>query len=86
MNLYKTYCLTGLLEFQDRWLFLSKHLTFVSPPYFLVTLMGVDATFRGFVVQARSAADGSLIGTFVENSTDIQLLNCSGDPDSTVRH
>ena len=48
--------------------------------------MGVDATFRGFVVQARSAADGSLIGTFVENSADIQLLTCSGDPDSTVRH
>ena len=48
--------------------------------------MGVDATFRGFIVQARSAADGSLIGTFVENSTDIQRLTCSGDPDSTVRH
>ena len=48
--------------------------------------MGVDATFRGFVVQAHSAADGSLIGTFVKNSGDIQLLTCSGDPDSTVRH
>ena len=48
--------------------------------------MGVNATFTDFIVQARSGANGSLIGTFVENSADIQLLNCSGDPDSTVRH
>ena len=48
--------------------------------------MGVNATFRDFIVQARSVADGSLIGTFVENSADIQLLNCSGYLNSTVRY
>ena len=58
--------------------------------YFLilrtVTLMAMDEVFRGFVIQARDAADGSLIGSFdTMQSGLVQTLNC-GDPgqDSTV--
>ena len=48
-------------------------------------LVGVEEVFRGFVIQARDAADGKLIGSFINLPTTAKLLGC-GDPgqDSTV--
>ena len=41
-------------------------------------------SFRGFVIQSRDAADGSLIGSFSDLPATAQLLFCDGQ-DSTVR-
>ena len=48
----------------------------LPPP--AVTLSGSGGEqFRGFLVQARAAADGSPVGTFTEIGVDQTLSSCS---------
>lgn len=43
----------------------------------VVVIIGTQNTFRGFLVQARSTASDTLIGTFIVSGTAIQqTLDC----------
>ena len=43
-----------------------------------VTLSGSgDEQFRGFLVQARTVADGTPVGTFIDNGDDQTLSSCT---------
>ena len=53
-----------------------------SPKHFalllLVTLSGSGGEgFRGFLVQARTVADGSPVGSFTDNGNDQALSSCT---------
>ena len=56
----------------------------LPPP--AVTLSGSGGgQFRGFLVQARAAADGSPVGTFTDIGDDQTLSSCS-PPEVAITH
>ncbi|KAM4640909.1 putative ferric-chelate reductase 1 isoform 1-T2 [Discoglossus pictus] len=50
-----------------------------------VTLEGHSVTFKGFLLQARSASGGNIVGSFTVTESDAQTLNCNGEG-SAVSH
>ena len=57
---------------------LANGFTFIA-----VVLSGNATLFRGFLVQARTLADGSPVGTFTASGTDQRLSSCA-DPEVTL--